>query len=114
MTIFRRTVVVAGAVFCALILAFAGILIFRASRQTPETVADTIYFDRELLITELEYRLPDVEERLVAPRLEYLVDPDMPLPLETVDRLRADELESLYDALIRDIEEEIEELIGVD
>lgn len=112
MELTRRTVIVAGAILLTLVLLsilFVGIG-RRGSGEAVES-ATPEYFDRELVIDEIEYEMPDPAAVLLEPRLEFVVDPEEPFPDDTARELQEYILQSLHDTLTRDLEEEIERLI---
>lgn len=110
MEVTRKTIVIGAAALAVLALLILLFVVLRGGageehRETPE------YFDRELMIDEIEYRLPDVGARLIEPRVEYVVDPDKPFPVETARELEEDAVRSLEETLREDLEHEIERLI---
>ena len=69
------------------------------------------YFQRELMIGDLEYRFPDIGGRVTEPQLQAVADPDQPFPHELAETLNEDTLRSLEETLLSDLEEEIEGII---
>lgn len=112
MELTQRATIVIGALLLALVLLLVLIIVF-VRRERTEVVETTTpeYFDRELMIDEIDYEMPDPSARLLEPRVEYIVDPDEPFPEETARELEEDTLRSLHDSLEADLEAEIERLI---
>lgn len=108
----RRTIIL----LCAILLALVFVIILfvvlgRRGQNDPSDSETPEYFHRELMIDEIEYRMPDPAAALLEPRLEYVVDPDSPFPEETARDLEEDALSSLNETLLSDLESQIEELI---
>lgn len=108
-----RTVVILGAA-TLLVLLLVIVLLFivlRTEREDAPGPAQPEYFDRDLMIDDIEFEMPDPAARLLEPQIEYVVDPDKPFPTDIARQLEEDTLSSLEESLRLQLEIEIERLI---
>lgn len=106
----RRTITIAAALL-ALVVA-VGVIGFYLLRgdATAQRRDITRYADRELLIPNVDYIVPDVEEDLLSPRFYYFVDPERPLDESIVDDIAPDVDEAIRRTFTEEVESELEAL----
>lgn len=79
-----------------------------------DTLEDTRYTDRTLLLPDTRFRIPGGADDVAEPVLHRAVDPDQPLPEELVDQLWADPADAILRTVLPRTQREIEEWIGVE
>jgi hypothetical protein len=107
----RRAIIIVASAIAAVLVVFLVVSLVSSRRPQRTVERSDEYFDRTLMIRELEYRLPDVEERMIDDRLYPVVDPERPFPEDLADEIRMDELRALHDTLTSELEDEIERMI---
>lgn len=83
----------------------------RPDRSSPSEVAPGRYLSRELLIPDASFLIDSVEDELLYPSIQSVVDPDEPLERALIEDIQLDVVESLRSELLPRAEAGMEELL---
>lgn len=107
----KRWLLAGGAAVIFFGLAAFVIILLAGRGGDAGTGTDGPYTRRELLIPAARMLLPDVEEELLNPGLQFAVDPDRPLDPDLLRGLESDLPQVLWEELLPRLQAEVEGLV---